>query len=57
MAFSGTFVASGSGAGIAVATGAAAELGRIGALLGQVETLRTPLIRQMDRFARHTKSG
>jgi magnesium-transporting ATPase (P-type) len=52
MAFSGTFVASGSGAGIAVATGVATELGRISMILASVEPLRTPLIRQMDRFAR-----
>ena len=30
----------------------ATELGRISTLLGAVETLRTPLVRQMDRFAR-----
>ena len=52
MAFSGTLVAAGQGAGIAVATGAATELGRISALIGAVETLTTPLVRQMDRFAR-----
>jgi len=52
MAFSGTFVAAGQGAGIAVATGAKSELGLIGALLGTVETLQTPLIRQMDGFAK-----
>ncbi|HUF57271.1 MAG TPA: HAD-IC family P-type ATPase, partial [Thermohalobaculum sp.] len=52
MAFSGTFVAAGQGQGVAVATGAATELGRIGALIGGVERLKTPLLRQMDRFAR-----
>ena len=51
MAFSGTFVAAGHGAGIAVATGANTELGRISTLIGSVERLKTPLIRQMDRFA------
>jgi magnesium-transporting ATPase (P-type) len=51
MAFSGTFVAAGHGAGIAVATGANSELGRISTLIGSVEQLKTPLIRQMDRFA------
>ena len=50
MAFSGTFVASGSGAGVAVGTGSATELGRISTLLGDVTQLRTPLIRQMDRL-------
>ena len=48
MAFSGTFVASGNGAGVAVATGAATELGRISTLVGTIETLTTPLIRQMN---------
>jgi len=52
MAFSGTFVAAGSGTGVTVATGALSELGRISTLVGTVEKLTTPLIRQMDRFAR-----
>jgi magnesium-transporting ATPase (P-type) len=52
MAFSGTFVAAGQGSGIAIATGSATELGRISTLIGSIETLQTPLIRQMDRFAR-----
>ena len=51
MAFSGTFVAAGQGVGIAIATGQKSELGRISALIGAVETLQTPLVRQMDRFA------
>ncbi len=52
MAFSGTLVASGQGIGVAVATGIGTELGRISALIGTVETLKTPLLRQMDGFAR-----
>jgi len=52
MAFSGTFVAAGQGTGIAIATGAHTELGRISTLIGTVRTLETPLIRQMDGFAR-----
>jgi magnesium-transporting ATPase (P-type) len=52
MAFSGTFVTTGHGIGVAVATGAASELGRISTLIGAVERLTTPLVRQMDRFAR-----
>ncbi|HUF45614.1 MAG TPA: cation-transporting P-type ATPase [Aestuariivirgaceae bacterium] len=51
VAFSGTFVAAGHGAGVAVATGAETELGHISTLIGSVERLKTPLIRQMDRFA------
>ncbi len=52
MAYSGTLVTRGNGIGIAVATGPASEIGRIGALLEQVETLRTPLQDKLDRFAR-----
>src|SRR5271154_6702948 len=52
MAYSGTMVASGQGAGLVVATGAATELGRISAMVGSVETLTTPLLRQMNVFAR-----
>jgi len=52
MAFSGTFVAAGQGTGVAVATGPESELGRISAMVGGIETLKTPLIRQMDGFAR-----
>ncbi|MEX6502283.1 cation-transporting P-type ATPase [Pseudomonas zhanjiangensis] len=52
MAYSGTLVSSGQGLGLVVATGAASELGRIGALLEQVHSLTTPLLRQMDAFSR-----
>jgi magnesium-transporting ATPase (P-type) len=51
MAFSGTFIAAGQGAGVAVATGPRTELGHISALISSVDTLKTPLIRQMDQFA------
>ncbi|WP_159726795.1 HAD-IC family P-type ATPase [Methylosinus sp. Ce-a6] len=52
MAYSGTFVVAGLGLGVAVATGLSTELGRISAMLGAVEPLTTPLVRQMSRFAR-----
>jgi magnesium-transporting ATPase (P-type) len=52
MAYSGTLVASGQGAGLVVATGAATELGRISAMVRGVETLTTPLLRQMNVFAK-----
>ena len=52
MAFSGTLVVRGAGRGIAVATGADTEIGQISGMLGSVQTLTTPLIRQMDVFAR-----
>lgn len=51
MAFSGTLVTCGQAAGIAVATGTATEIGRIGTMLAAVEPLETPLLRQMTRFA------
>ncbi len=52
MAYSGTLVATGTASGVVVATGQATELGRIGRLLGSVEPITTPLLRQMDHFAR-----
>jgi magnesium-transporting ATPase (P-type) len=52
MAFSGSFVTAGHGAGIAATTGTLTELGRISEMLGTVETLTTPLVRNMNRFAR-----
>lgn len=52
MAFSGTIVVGGAGRGVVVATGESSEIGRISGLLSRVETLTTPLIRQMDTFAR-----
>lgn len=52
MAFSGTLVVGGLGRGVVVATGAASEIGRISGMLSRVETLTTPLVRQMDGFAR-----
>ncbi len=51
LAFSGTLVATGQGIGIVHATGLATEIGRISALLGNVEELTTPLLRQVNRFA------
>lgn len=52
MAYSGTLVTQGTGRGVVTATGAATEIGRIGGLLAATEDLSTPLVRQMDRFAR-----
>ena len=51
-AFSGTMVASGNAGGVAVATGSASQLGRISTLVGTIETLTTPLLRQMNRLSR-----
>jgi len=52
MAYSGTLVTCGQATGIVVATATAAEIGRISTLLAQVETLTTPLVQQMNVFAR-----
>ncbi len=52
LAHAGTVVSRGQGHGIVVATGAATEIGHIGALVAGVGSLTTPLTRQLDRFAR-----
>ncbi|MCG8429087.1 MAG: cation-transporting P-type ATPase [Chromatiales bacterium] len=52
LAFSGTLVAYGQGAGVVVETGAQTEIGRISAMLAHVTTLTTPLMRQLASFAR-----
>ena len=52
MAYSGTLVSCGQGAGVVVATGAATEIGRISTLLEQVSTLSTPLLRKLAYFSR-----
>ena len=51
MLYSGTLVASGQGLGVVVATGVGTEIGRIGRLLAEVETVTTPLLRQIGRFS------
>ncbi len=52
MAYSGTLVVAGQGSGIVVATGSATEIGNISRLLGEVEPLSTPLLRQINEFGR-----
>ncbi len=52
MAYSGTLVAAGQGSGVVVATGSATQIGRISTLLQSVQELTTPLLRQINRFAR-----
>lgn len=53
MAFAGTTVAGGEAKGVVVATADKTELGRISGMLGSVETLTTPLVEQMDKFAKY----
>jgi hypothetical protein len=52
MLWSGTLVTRRTARGLVVATGGATEIGRIGGLIAAVEPLTTPLVAQMDHFAR-----
>ncbi len=52
MVFSGTLVVARQGEAVVTATGDDTEIGRISGLLREVETLVTPLLRQIARFAR-----
>jgi len=52
MAFSGTMVAAGQGLGTVVTTGQRTEIGRISTMVRSVETLTTPLLRQINDFGR-----
>jgi calcium-translocating P-type ATPase len=52
MLWSGTLITQGTARGLVVATGAGTEIGRIGGLMASVEQLTTPLVAQMDHFAR-----
>ncbi|CCQ73010.1 cation-transporting P-type ATPase [Magnetospira sp. QH-2] len=57
MAYSGTLVTAGQGAGLVIATGKETEIGRISALVARVEQLTTPLLRQMAQFGRWLTAG
>lgn len=52
MAYSGTLVTYGQAQGVVVETGDNTEIGRISGLLSQVEMLTTPLLKQMEIFAK-----
>jgi magnesium-transporting ATPase (P-type) len=52
MAYSGTLVTHGQGTGVVVTTGAETEIGRISTLVSEVESVMTPLLRQMAQFGR-----
>jgi Ca2+-transporting ATPase len=52
MAYLGTTVLAGNGAGVVTATGSATELGRIGQLVGQAGERTTPLERQVEGLGR-----
>jgi magnesium-transporting ATPase (P-type) len=52
MAFSGTLVTFGQGTGVVAATGDRSEIGRIGAMLGEVGSMTTPLLQQVAKFSK-----
>jgi magnesium-transporting ATPase (P-type) len=52
MAYSGTLVIYGQAVGLVVATATRTEIGRISAMLNEVQTLSTPLLRQLAGFGR-----
>ena len=52
MLYSGTLISSGLATGVVVATGTHTELGRIGAMLTDVQSVATPLLRQISTFGR-----
>ncbi|MDP2015297.1 HAD-IC family P-type ATPase [Hydrogenophaga sp.] len=52
MAFAGTTVAVGQASGVVVATASQTEIGKIGTLVSDVQSLSTPLTRRLDQFAR-----
>ena len=51
MAYSATLVRSGQALAVVVATGINTEVGKINQLLSSVESLTTPLLKQMEQFA------
>jgi magnesium-transporting ATPase (P-type) len=52
LAFSGTLVTYGKAHGVVVASGDHTEIGRINRMLGEVQTLTTPLLRKLADFGR-----
>jgi magnesium-transporting ATPase (P-type) len=57
MAYSGTLVSSGQATGLVIATGINTEIGLISALVSKVETLVTPLLKQVAQFGRWLTSS
>ncbi|MFC4737200.1 HAD-IC family P-type ATPase [Bacillus daqingensis] len=52
MLFSSTSITSGSGVGVVVATGEDTEIGKINESINEVDELKTPLMRQTDKFGK-----
>ena len=51
MVYAGSIVTAGQGEGVVVAIGQGTETGRISELVGQSETLKTPLIGKLEKFS------
>jgi calcium-translocating P-type ATPase len=51
MGYAGTLVTQGTGLGLVTATAGATELGRITGMIAEVDSLQTPLMRQLSSFA------
>lgn len=52
MVFSGTTVSSGTAKGIVVETGESTEIGQINRSMNEVEEIKTPLLKQTDKFGK-----
>ncbi|AQA06153.1 carbonate dehydratase [Mycobacterium sp. MS1601] len=52
MVYSGTIVAAGHGVGVVTATGSATEIGRIQALISEIDSIQTPLTRELAQFGK-----
>jgi magnesium-transporting ATPase (P-type) len=52
MAFAGTLCVQGTAKGLVVATGVQSQIGRISEMIESVEQIQTPLLRQLDHFAK-----
>ncbi|HIA92129.1 TPA: cation-translocating P-type ATPase [Candidatus Saccharibacteria bacterium] len=57
MVFSGTFVSSGVGTGVVVATGSSTEIGKIAKLVNEVETEETPMQKKLDALGKQLGIG
>ena len=57
MAYSGTLVTYGQGHGVVIAIADQTEIGHISALLSQVQTLTTPLLKQINKFGQGLTIG
>ncbi|MDN5559326.1 MAG: HAD-IC family P-type ATPase, partial [Ruaniaceae bacterium] len=53
MAYSSSLVSGGSGIGVVTATASHTEIGKISTMLDEVETLQTPLTRQMNQLGKY----